>query len=415
MRYMIIAVLISLNLFAVDATIKIRKDVEQRAKIALVDSSLGISSAINDKFFSIMKSDLKISGHFIADSKHHLETTLNSGIPSNLKSKGYILKYKLSTSAGLRVDIILIRSSDGVVVTKKDYSISSKSKYPFLAHKIISYINNTLQYPSIDWINRYVVFSRYTSPKKSVIILADYTMTFKKTVIKGGLNLFPKWADKKQTSFYYTSFRGIPTLYKLNIYNGSKTKITTSQGMLVCSDVSDSGGKILVTMAPNAQPDIYELSSSGGSKRRVTKFSGIDVNGKYINGGGAITFISNRMGYPNVFKKSISGSAVSQVVFRGRNNNGVDAYKNKIVYSSRESHKKYGQNRFNLYLTHTNDSSTRPLTSNGVNQFPRFSVDGSTILYIKQYQNRSSIGYINLRSNQNLLFPLGGKVQSIDW
>ena len=415
MRYMII-VLMSLHLFAVDATIKIKKDVEQRAKIALVDSSSGVSSSINDKFFSIMLSDLKISGHFVANKRHHIESTFNSAIPSNIKSKGYILKYKLSKqSSALRIDIILLRASDGVVVVKKDYSISSSSKYPFLAHKIISYINDTLQYPSIDWINRYVVFSRYTTAKKSVIILADYTMNFKKTVIRGGLNLFPKWADREQRSFYYTSFKSIPTLYRLNIYSGKKTKITTSEGMLVCSDVSDSGGKILLTMAPNAQPDIYEMSSSGGSKKRVTKFSGIDVSAKYINGGGAITFVSNRMGYPNIFKKSISGSAVSQVVFRGRNNNGVDAHKNKIVYSSRESHKRYGQNRFNLYLTHTDDSATRPLTSNGVNQFPRFSSDGSTILYIKQYQNRSSIGYINLRSNQNLLFPLGGKVQSIDW
>jgi TolB protein len=121
------------------------------------------------------------------------------------------------------------------------------------------------------------------------------------------------------------------------------------------------------------------------------------------------------MGYPNIFTKTISGSAVTQLVFRGKNNNAVDAYDNRIVYSSRESHNDYGQNTFNLYLTHTNDSSTRPLTSRGVNQFPRFSIDGSTILYIKQYQNRSSVGYINLISNQNLLFPLGGKVQSIDW
>ncbi|SFV54545.1 tolB protein precursor, periplasmic protein involved in the tonb-independent uptake of group A colicins [hydrothermal vent metagenome] len=414
MRY-IIMVLMTINLFAVDATIKIKKDTEQRAKIVLVDSSSGISANISNKFFSIMQSDLKISGHFLANKKHFKESTLNSSISDNLKSKGYILKYKLSTNSGLKIDIILIRSSDGVVITKKDYAISSNNKYPFLAHKIISYINNTLQYPNIDWINRYVVFSRYTSSKKSIIVLADYTMHFKKTVIKGGLNLFPKWADREQKSFYYTSFKGIPTLYKLNIYNGQKTKITTSEGMLVCSDVKDNGSKILVTMAPDAQPDIYEMSSNGGGKRRVTKFSGIDVSGKYINNGNAITFVSNRMGYPNIFKKSINGSAVSQVVYRGRNNNGVDAYKNKIVYSSRESHKKYGQNRFNLYLTHTNDSGTRPLTSNGVNQFPRFSIDGSTILYIKQYQNKSSVGYINLTSNQNLLFPLGGKVQSIDW
>ncbi len=409
------ALLVTINIFAVDATLKIKKDVEQRAKISLVDSSQGISASLSKKFFSILLSDLKISGHFIADKNHYKESSYNATIAPQFKSKEYILKYRLSQGSGIKIDIALISAKDGRTLATKDYRISSASKYPFLAHKVINSINDTLQYPDISWINRYVVFSRYTTAKRSEIVLADYTMNFKKIVIRGGLNLFPKWADKNQRSFYYTAFSGDrPTLYKLNIYNGSKSRIVSSQGMLICSDVNPSGSKILVTMAPNAQPDIYEMSANGGSQKRVTNFSGIDVSGKYI-GAGAIAFISNRMGYPNVYKKSINSSAISQVVFRGRNNNAVDTHKNKIVYASRESHKRYGQNSFNLYLTHTNDSSTRPLTSRGVNQFPRFSIDGSTILYIKQYQNRSSIGYINLRSNQNLLFPLGEKVQSIDW
>jgi len=310
-----IIVLMSLHLFAVDATIKIKKDVEQRAKIALVDSSSGVSSSINDKFFSIMLSDLKISGHFVANKRHHIESTFNSAIPSNIKSKGYILKYKLSKqSSALRIDIILLRASDGVVVVKKDYSISSSSKYPFLAHKIISYINDTLQYPSIDWINRYVVFSRYTTAKKSVIILADYTMNFKKTVIRGGLNLFPKWADREQRSFYYTSFKSIPTLYRLNIYSGKKTKITTSEGMLVCSDVSDSGGKILLTMAPNAQPDIYVYDTETKIKTKITNYKGIDVGGHFVEDDTKIVFVSNRLKKPNIFAKTIGQKGVERLV-----------------------------------------------------------------------------------------------------
>jgi TolB protein len=152
-----------------------------------------------------------------------------------------------------------------------------------------------------------------------------------------------------------------------------------------------------------------------GSKKRITNFSGIDVSGKYVDNGQSIVFVSNRLGYPNIFRKSINGSAVSQVVFRGKNNNAVDAHGDKIVYASRESHNSFGMNSFNLYLTNSNGSGTRPLTTTGVNQFPRFSTNGNTILYIKQYQNQSSVGYINLVSNQSLLFPLGGKVQSIDW
>jgi len=413
MRYLLLFIL-SLNLFAVDATLKIEKDVEQRSRISLIDGSP--STTISNKFFNTLISDMKISGHFLPDMTHNVGSIDSLIMPPSLKSKDIVVRYKLIQSSGLKVIIKVYRASDNSLIATKDYSISSTNKFPFLAHKVVSEINNILNFPKVDWLNRYVVFSRYTGKKRSVIILADYTLQYQKNVISGGLNLFPKWADKKQNSFYYTSFNGvIPTLYKLNIYSGSKSRITSSQGMLVCSDVSDNGSKILLTMAPNGQPDIYEMSISSRSTRRLTSFAGIDVGGKYLNGGNAIAFVSNRLGYANIFKKSIGGGSVSQLVFRGKNNNSVDANGNKVVYSSRESHNSFGANSFNLYMTNSSGSSIRPLTSTGVNQFPRFSTNGDTILYVKHYNNRSSIGYINLSSKQTMLFPLGGKVQSIDW
>lgn len=414
MRYLII-LFFTFQLFAVDATLKIEKDVEERARISLVDGS-GSTIGIGERFFSTLISDLKISGHFLPDGTHHRGSIGSNSVSPALKSKDYVLKYSLSQAGGLKAIVKLFNASDASLIAVKDYSIASINKYPFMAHKIVSEINTLLKYPNVNWLNRYVIFSRYTAAKRSVIILADYTMQYQKTVIKGGLNLFPKWADSQQKSFYYTSFSGvIPTLYRLNIYNGSKTKITSSEGMLVCSDVSRNGSRILLTMAPNAQPDIYEMSVTSRSKRRITNFTGIDVGGKYLGGEQSIVFVSNRLGYANIFKQSIGSNAVSQVVFRGRNNNAVDAHGNKVVYSSRESHNSFGLNAFNLYLTSATGPGTRPLTTTGVNQFPRFSSNGNTILYVKQYQNRSSVGYINLASKQSLLFPLGGKVQSIDW
>ncbi len=412
MRYLLL-LLLSLHLFAIDATLKIEKDVEQRSRIALVDAS----AVVNEKFFKILLSDFKISGHFLADSTHHKGDINSDYLLPVLKSKEYVLKYALTQQAGTKLLVRLLKASDGTELFKKSYAIPTTNKAPFLAHKAISDINNVLKYPDIDWINRYVIFSRYTTPKHSEIVLADYTFNYKKVIIKGGLNLFPKWADKDQKSFYYTSYAGLmPSLYKLNIYTGSKEKIASSEGMLVCSDVSKNGSKLLLTMAPDGQADIYELDLASSSKRRVTRFNGIDVNGKYVDDESRIVFVSNRLGYANVFKKSIHSAAISQVVYHGRNNNACDAYGNKIVYSSRESQNSFGKNRFNLYLTSSSGSGTRPLTTTGVNQFPRFSPDGSVILFIKHRSNGSSIGYINLESHQSLLFPLGGrKIQSIDW
>jgi TolB protein len=412
LRY-ILFLLLSLNLFAVDATLRIETDVEHRTRIALEDGS----SSVNDKFFKMLQADLKISGHFLADSKHNRGEINSNFIAPALKNKEYVLKYSLTQSSGTKLVIRLLKASNAAEVFKKSYAIPTTSKAPFLAHKAISDVNDALKYPGIGWINRYVIFARYTKPKQSEIILADYTFNYQKAIIRGGLNLFPKWADAKQQSFYYTSYAGvIPTLYRLNIYSGSKSRIASSEGMIVCSDVKGNGSKILVTMAPEAQPDIYEMSSSGGSKRRITTFNGIDVNGKYVDNESRVVFVSNRLGYANIFKKSIGGSGVSQVVYRGRNNNAVDASGSKVVYSSRESHNSFGNNSFNLYLTSSNGASSRPLTTTGTNQFPHFSTDGSVVQYIKHRGGSSSIGYINLKSKQSLLFPLGGrKIQSLDW
>lgn len=403
----------SLNLFAVDATMKIEKDVEQRSRLALVDGS----ASRDNRFFKILLNDFKISGNFLADSTYHKGDLNSNFIVPALKSKEYVLKYALVQKSGITLSVRLLKASDGAEIFKKSYAIPNKNKLPFLAHKAITDVNNALKYPDISWINRYVIFSRYTTPGQSEILLADYTFNYQKVIIKGGLNLFPKWADKAQKSFYYSSYNGLmPTLYKINIYTGAKQKIVSSEGMLVCSDVSKDGSKLILTMAPNGQADIYEFNVASEAKTRITKFNGIDVGGKYVDDESRIVFVSNRLGYANIFKKSIHSGALTQVVYHGRNNNACDAYDGKVVYSSRESKNRFGANTFNLYLTSSRGGSTRPLTTTGANQFPRFSSDGSVILYIKHRGNGSSIGYTNLASYQSLLFPLSGnKIQSIDW
>lgn len=400
-------------LLAVDATLKIEKDVEQRTRISLVDGS----EAQNDTFFKLLLSDLKISGHFLADEHYHRgDFSSNFSLPE-LKNSEYLLKYALIEEEGSRLLIRLVKTSDNTEIFKKSYAIPNKVKTPFLAHKVVYDINALLKYPDISWINRYVVFARYTTPKRSEIVLADYTFTYQKVIIRGGLNLFPIWADRDQNSLYYSSYSGlIPTLYRLNIYNGHREKIVSSEGMLVCSDVSRDGNKLLLTMAPEGQAEVYQLDLSTGVKTRVTRFVGIDVGAKYLEDENQIVFISNRLGYPNVFKKPIHSNAARQVVYHGRNNNSVDAYKEKIVFVSRESNNAFGNNRFNLYLTTSKGMETRPLTTTGTNAFPRFSTDGSVIQYIKHRKNSSSVGYINLNTSQSLLFPFKGKkIQSIDW
>jgi TolB protein len=410
MRLLLIVLLSVFGLAGYDATLTVEKKVDQRVHVAVQDGSMpGVVAKKIDKIFL---DDLQISGHFIPDTKYRAGPYTDNIIDPSLRSDDYLIKYKYEGGRSSRLQIRLFDASNSKMLMEASYSVSNKAKYPFLVHKAVSEINSWLKFESIGWINRYVVFARYTGRKKSEILLSDYTFSYTKVIVHGGLNLFPHWGDTKQSLLYYTTYiSGRPTLFRLNMHTGKTDKITSSTGMLACSDVSQNGKKLLLTMAPDGQSDIYELDLDSRNLKRLTKFGGIDVNGVYADGEKSIVFVSNRLGYPNIFKKTFQNGEVDQIVFHGKNNNSVDAYGDTVVFSSRE-----GRGVFNLYTAHTDGTPGRPLTSGGVNQFPRFSPDGNTILYIKRSYEGNAVGYLGLQTNQSMLFPLGEhKIQSIDW
>ena len=124
MRHLILllTLFLSTNLLAVDATLKIEKDVEQRARIALVDGSL----KHHDKFFSLLLADLKLSGHFLADKKVHKGSFSDNFVDPKLKGYDYVLKYKFLQGGGTKLYIRLLRASDGMQLYKKSYAIPGR-------------------------------------------------------------------------------------------------------------------------------------------------------------------------------------------------------------------------------------------------------------------------------------------------
>ncbi len=418
MKYLVLVLFLINSLVASDATIEIVKKIEKTPKIVVADSSEGVvDSTIKKRFLKLLVGDLKVSGNFDVKSDYitlpfDAKDVLGSG--SNL-----VLKCKIdSQSSGrLAVRVKLVNGKNGSKLMEKSYAISRGARYPFLAHNIAIDVNNKLGFPSIDWMSKYIIFAKYVSSGKSEIVVSDYTLSFTKTIVRGGLNIFPKWANSSQDSFYYTSYNGAkPTLYLLNIYSGSKQKILSSSGMMVCSDVSKDGNRILVTMAPNDQPDIYLYNHNSGEKRRITNYKGIDVSGNFVDNESGVVFISERLGYPNIFHTSINGGKAEQMVYHGKNNSSCTTHGKYIVYSSRDVKSDVGRGTFNLYLISTQTDFIRKLTNGGKNMFPRFSDDGETVLFIKNSGGVSSLGILRLNANRTFLFPLKvGKIQSIDW
>lgn len=409
----------TINLFAVDAELDIVRKNSLIPKIAVVPSSSNNIEMVQ-KIAKVIQNDFSVSGHFKGVNISANVLTMDSINYNDSEIKNIDLLLLINLKKGIANYVIetkLIDINTQEVRVAHKYSISNINRYPFLSHKIAIKINNYLNAPSIDWMDRFVIFSRYLSAKKSEIVVADYTLTYQKIVVKGGLNIFPKWANKEQSAFYYTTYEGLyPTLVKQNLYSSKSQKLLKSDGMLVCSDVNKNGTKLLLTMAPEGQPDIYLYDVKTKLKTKLTSFSGIDVGANFVENDSKIVFISDRLGKANIFAKSIGDNLVERLVYHGKNNSQATTYKDYIIYSSRETTNEFGYNTFNLYLISTKSDAIRRLTTQGVNQFPKFSSDGESLLYIKNIKGKSYLGIIRLNYSKSFLFALKtGKLQSIDW
>jgi TolB protein len=402
--------------FGADATIEVIKKVEALPSIAIEDASVSYDDTFKLRFFKSLVADMNVISLFNVDRHHRITHFNNSDVLVENKDSTYVLRYKMSEddNGALNVGIKLFKNNEDVF--SKNYKVNRQDIYMFVSHAIAYDINEFMGEPSVAWMKRKVIFSRVVAPRQSEIIIADYTLSYQHSIIKGGFNVFPKWANKAQTAFYYSSLSAkVPTLKHVNIKTGEVKTVMSSDGMMICSDVSDDGNTLLLTMAKSGQPDIYSYNIKTKKLQRETTYGGIDVNAQFRSKN-SMVFISNRLGYPNVFSKKLGSREVEQMIYYGRSNSACSAHGEYIVYKARETSNAFSKNTFNLHLVSTKTDFIRRLTATGVNEFPRFSKDGDAIIFIKNYKAQSSIGIIRLNHNKNYLFPLkSGRVQAMDW
>lgn len=399
----------SITLWSADGTFEVTKNVAGLSKFVIEDGSETRIEA-TQKFHKMLSADMKVISLFDVDDSYCAQNYESTQPSLEHKNAGYVLRYRLVSDGkdGFKADIKLLQNE--LVLFTKTYHLKQREMVVFLAHSIAYDINTKMGGAPLEWMKRKVLLVRLTGAKRSDIIAADYTLSYQKVVLSGGMYGFAKWANREQTDFYYTSLSDFrPTIYKANLASGHKSAIISSDGMAVCSDVSEDGTKLLLTLAPNGQPDIYWYDTMTKEKKRVTDYSGIDVNGQFM-GNDTIAFVSNRLGSPNIFSKKIESSAITQLVFEGKNNSSCSTYRNLLVYKTRDG------KGFDLHLISLNSNGVRVLTSSGENDYPRFSSDGEAVLHIKHEGSRSSLGIIRLGVNKSFSFPLHiGRIQSIDW
>lgn len=202
-RYIFLYFIFLEFVFGLDATMEIIKKKAVLPNICVVVSNdTKIDNGVDNKIDALIEKDLQVSGHF---SKSDITIESNFDATPNyplLQQNGIdlylVLKIKKSATKGIIANIKLYDVNSQKLTLNKVYNISNGNRYPFLSHKISIDVNNRMKAPSISWMDRFIIFSRYLNAKKSEIVISDYTLTYQAVVVRGGLNIFPKWVNDKQ-------------------------------------------------------------------------------------------------------------------------------------------------------------------------------------------------------------------------
>ena len=219
-------------LFGADATIQVTKKVDSLPSIAVEDASINYTNGLSKRFFRALVSDLNVLSLFNVD-RHYTTTHYNNADvnPSNEKFD-YVLRFRLlqDDNGAFVADAKLIGKEN--VLMQKRYRINKSDKFVFIVHSIAYDVNDKMGAPSVEWMKRKLILSRLVGPQKSEILIADYTLNYQHVIVRGGLNVFPKWADREQRRFYFTDLDGrLPTLYLMDTRTGKSSKVASSDGM----------------------------------------------------------------------------------------------------------------------------------------------------------------------------------------
>jgi len=166
-KQIVIWLLLTSYLFALDATMEIIKNKSTLPTISYaISTDTQIEDNLDSKVLALVKKDLLVSGHFNNNDINVDNNYENIADYKTLKTNGIDLYLVLQLKKNPQDNSVVVNTklydvNANSLVLSKSYITSSIVRYPFLSHKIAIDINKYLKAPSIEWMDKFIIFSRY--------------------------------------------------------------------------------------------------------------------------------------------------------------------------------------------------------------------------------------------------------------
>lgn len=380
----------------------------------------------------VIRSDLRISGHFRPLTKAQMPKIGNNDTPNfdawqSLKveniitgalektgSDRYTVSFKLWDVFQSQADGSPQKTSG--LLTAKEYTGISQNQFRALAHHISDEIYERLTGVRGAFSTRiaYVIVSSQNGRLSYRLDVSDMDGHNPMTLVKSKQPLMsPAWSsDGKRLSF--VSFeKNRAEIYMINVVTGHRELLTKFKGINGAPAWSPDGRKMAIVLSKEGSPKIYLLDVATLKTERLTDGTSIDTEPTWSSDGESLYFTSDRGGKPQIYKMDLISRVVSRVTYSGN-------YNARPKVSSDGKYlvmiHKADRSNFQIATQNLRTGEVKILTHASSDESPSLSPNGAMVLYGTKEYSKGVLGLVTIDGRGHLRLPAReGSVQEPAW